>query len=533
MDPVSAVRVATDIPRVTLQPPSSRVDVSEIADALVRAADLTAAYDTLTTEVTRAFNERACLFERIESGWWLRAQTRGGLRVSIADIDTALSRLDALLTCRSVGSSTTVRPDHHASVLDLGAVGEGLWTALPLTTSNGSRTVLLLAGDWTTFVLPHSLAVVLSLALQSVGERDARQRAERRLMDEYALARRLARLGTEDAVCQRVVQRVSQTLGADRVTLAVYQAAEDCLVIAAAHGPAASVVKDAKDVRVEPGSWVAGHVYASGRPVVVRDVRQLPGKAASERPYRTSSFAVVPVVAGAEVVGVLSATDKRDGSPFDRRDVLALRTVAAATALALTAARSKTEVHRLTYAATVDAVTGLFNRPYLDVRLHQEIERARRSASSLTVLMADIDDFKGINDTYGHQTGDAVLRMVGSILRSAVRVFDICARHGGDEFAILMPSSDQSSATACAERIRRRIAEHAGGDHGSASLPSLTMSIGVAVVAAGDAPADVLHRADQYLYEAKTAGKNCVCAGPMHAVLRPVPSAGSSSAGSL
>jgi GAF domain-containing protein len=228
---------------LTFQPLSSRVDVSDIAAAVARAADLNAAYDTLTTEVARAFDERVCVFERIESGWRLRAQTRGGLRVSIADIDIALSHLDVLLTRRSVGSSTTALPDHHAAVLDLGAVGEGVWTALPLTTSNESRTVLLLAGDWTSFVLLHSLAVVLSLALQSVGERETRQRAERRLVDEYGLARRLARLGTEDAVCQRVVERVSQTLGADRVTLAVYRAAEDRLVIAAAHGLSVSVAK--------------------------------------------------------------------------------------------------------------------------------------------------------------------------------------------------------------------------------------------------------------------------------------------------
>ena len=178
------------------------------------------------------------------------------------------------------------------------------------------------------------------------------------------------------------------------------------------------------------------------------------------------------------------------------------------------ATRSDTEAHRLAYAATVDALTGLFNRPYFDARLHQEVERAKRGTISLTVLMADIDDFKTVNDTYGHQVGDAVLQVVGGILRSAVRVFDVCARYGGDEFAIVMPSSDQSSAAACAERIRQRVADYYTRDDSVPLLPRLTMSIGVAVIEAGDSPADLIRRADQCLYQAKAAGKNCVRLSP-------------------
>ena len=183
----------------------------------------------------------------------------------------------------------------------------------------------------------------------------------------------------------------------------------------------------------------------------------------------------------------------------------------ASATLALMAARKDTELHRLAYAATIDSLTELFNRPYFDARLHQEIERAKRHSSSLTLLMADIDDFKAINDTHGHQIGDAVLHAVGGVLRSAVRVFDVCARYGGDEFAILMPSSDQSSATARAPN---------GSGSGSANakskttavpcLPRTTLSIGVAVMGSGDGPTDLIRRADQCLYHAKAAGKNRV-----------------------
>jgi diguanylate cyclase (GGDEF)-like protein len=189
--------------------------------------------------------------------------------------------------------------------------------------------------------------------------------------------------------------------------------------------------------------------------------------------------------------------------------MLTLRFAAAIAVLAIVAARSRDEAGRLSYAATVDALTGLHNRPYLDERLHEEVERARRNSASLAVLMADVDDFKIINDTYGHQRGDAVLKVVGGILRTSVRVFDICARYGGDEFAILMPSSDARDAAACAERIRRRVEECKGDEH-ALPLPPVTMSIGVAVTAPGESTADLILRADRSLYEAKAAGRNRV-----------------------
>src|SRR6185436_15493853 len=185
---------------------------------------------------------------------------------------------------------------------------------------------------------------------------------------------------------------------------------------------------------IEPGTWVLGHVFSTGRPMVVPDIRQMHGSSL-ERRYRTFSFAATPLFAGTETLGVLCATDKRDGSTFNRGDAVALRTLGMSASLALVAARSESEVHRLAYAATVDALTGLFNRPYLETRLHEEVERAKRGPSSLAVLMADIDNFKTINDAHGHHVGDMALQAVGSILRTTVRVFDVCARYGGDEFA--------------------------------------------------------------------------------------------------
>jgi diguanylate cyclase (GGDEF)-like protein len=349
-------------------------------------------------------------------------------------------------------------------------------------------------------------ARLTAFAIGGLRERDRRVRAEQLLGHGYSTARRLSRLGTVDVVAQRIVDEVARRLTAGRVSLALYRPADDFLTIVATHGYALSEVES---MCIQPGSWVIGHVFSKGRPILVRDVREVHGMAHERRGYHSFSFAAVPIFAGATTVGVLTATDKRDNSSFSREDFTVLRTMSVIAGMALVASRSQTEAGRLAYAATVDALTGLLNRTSLDGRLHQEFERAKRAGNQLAVVMADVDDFKTINDTHGHQIGDAVLQVVGAIIRSAVRVFDVCARYGGDEFAILMPSTDHASAAACAERIRRRVSEYRG-DPVAPILPPLTMSVGVAVIEAGDSPAELITRADRALYQAKAAGKNCV-----------------------
>jgi diguanylate cyclase (GGDEF)-like protein len=474
---------------------SSIHDLTNIAQAAARANDENAALDTVINDVSRALDTRACMFQRVDRGWMLVAQARGGLRLPTADLQPALD---------------AVPRDAIVDAVDLRPLGESMWTSMTLDDPDGPLMLLLVAGDWT--ILDRTLlpfVASLTLAFGCVRERQARRRAERLLISEYTMARRLSRLGGVETVCQRIVSQVGRSIGADRVALAIYRAEDDTLYVAATYGYPLSIVKD---VRIHPGSWVIGHVYSSGRPVLVPDVRRMLGSttALERRPYRTWSFAAVPMFAGRDTLGVLCATDKRDGSAFTRQDALALRTFSVSSALALVAARNDSEMHRLAYAATVDSLTGLFNRPYVDARLHQEVERAKRAASSLTVLMADIDDFKTINDTYGHQIGDAVLKTVGAIFRSSVRVFDVCARYGGDEFAIVMPSADQASASASAERIRQRVSEASLRDEAVASVPRLTVSIGAAVIQRGDTPAELIRRADQCLYQAKAEGKNRV-----------------------
>ena len=381
--------------------------------------------------------------------------------------------------------------------------GDGIVTAVQLSCDRESDHDLAFAilGDLTASTEELTQwSFILAYALRAARARDTAMRTERFLLRGYAMARRLSRVTDVDSVAQGVVTHVARLLDASRVSLALYSNADACLMIAATYGYPATRVAD---VRISSGDWVVGHVYASSRPVVVDDVTALAGPVHFAR-YNSCSFAAVPVVAGGETIGVLSVTDKRDDLPFGNEDVVALRAIGVLAGSALAAARIEGEAARLAHAATTDSLTGLLNRTYLDGRLHQEIERAKRESTSLALLIADIDDFKSINDRWGHQVGDSVLEAVGQVIRSAVRVFDICARYGGDEFAIVMPNSDGASATACAERIRRLLAAYRSGD---AEEVRVTMSIGLAVFEAGDAASDLIARADRAMYQVKARAK--------------------------
>ena len=163
--------------------------------------------------------------------------------------------------------------------------------------------------------------------------------------------------------------------------------------------------------------------------------------------------------------------------------------------------------------AITDALTGLHNRRYMETHLAGLVEQAASRGKPIAVLVLDIDFFKSINDTYGHDAGDDVLREFALRIRKSIRNIDLACRYGGEEFVIVMPETDMGVATMVAERLRRRIAgEPFPISQGSKSI-DVTLSIGIAALAgARDTAADMLKRADQALYRAKRDGRNRVVA---------------------
>ena len=172
---------------------------------------------------------------------------------------------------------------------------------------------------------------------------------------------------------------------------------------------------------------------------------------------------------------------------------------------------------QLRRSAMSDGLTGLANRGELDRRLTLEMARAARQASTLSVLMLDVDHFKLFNDRYGHPAGDQCLRAVAGVLQAhARRATDLAARFGGEEFALVLPEASISDAQDAAERVRADVLALAIAHAGSSTAPHVTVSIGVASCrplpdAGEQAVAELISQADRALYGAKALGRNRVC----------------------
>jgi len=167
-------------------------------------------------------------------------------------------------------------------------------------------------------------------------------------------------------------------------------------------------------------------------------------------------------------------------------------------------------IERLSQQAYHDELTGLANRRFLSQQAHLELDRAKRYHYPLSLFMLDIDHFKTVNDSYGHLAGDSVLKQLSVLMKETLREYDMIARIGGEEFAVLLPETDLAAAIVIAERLRLAVSEFTFELRQSLQI-HLTISIGIA--STSDVTQDfekLLHETDVRLYQAKAAGRNCV-----------------------
>ena len=194
--------------------------------------------------------------------------------------------------------------------------------------------------------------------------------------------------------------------------------------------------------------------------------------------------------------------------PFDKNEILA---------------RARTQIRKKRYTerlrdnvqlsiemAITDVLTGLYNRRYMETHVGTLVDQAIARGKPLSVLILDIDYFKSINDTHGHDAGDDVLQDFAIRIRKSIRGIDLACRYGGEEFVVVMPETDMAVATMVAERLRRRIASEPFPIQKGARTVEVTISIGIAALGADDNAAAVIKRADQALYRAKRDGRNRV-----------------------
>jgi len=254
-----------------------------------------------------------------------------------------------------------------------------------------------------------------------------------------------------------------------------------------------------------PDQGLAGWVVRTGQAALVNDALSDPrtfGVPGVRGVWQASI--VAPLQVRAEVFGVL-ALARFDGHTFAAREFELAQLFANLAAVAIENARTYKEMQRL---ATIDGLTGMHNYRHFREALASEVSRADRYSDMFCLLMMDLDHFKAVNDTVGHQQGDEVLRAVAGVLRQCSRESDYLARYGGEEFVMVLPRTSLTEARNVAERIRAKIREI---DPGSPAL-TVSMSIGVAQYPDSVANMDaVLRAADAALLRAKAGGRNRVC----------------------
>jgi diguanylate cyclase len=181
-------------------------------------------------------------------------------------------------------------------------------------------------------------------------------------------------------------------------------------------------------------------------------------------------------------------------------------------------ALSKTEISNLQHSldairaeSLTDPLTGLGNRKYFDRSIDSAVQSALASGEPLSLLMFDIDHFKSFNDSYGHLTGDQVLRLVGMSLKQTIKGQDITARYGGEEFAVVLPNTGLRQALTVADHIRRAVMSKELKKKSTGEiLGRVTISVGVSILKPGDDTDSLIERADACLYAAKRNGRNRV-----------------------
>lgn len=351
-------------------------------------------------------------------------------------------------------------------------------------------------------------------ALPITIERVIRQSQLKRELEEASLrGRRLYELSFSvakerkvDALSQCLVEGVTELIGVEQSILYLVNT-DGAVVFVSSHG---ADIDRARFMGSVQDIGMLAAAYGAKQPVVMEEPQLHPQWTATPWLHaRVRHMLCVPLSMQGQVEGALCLINKQNRQAFTHEDINTVSTLAVHVGVAIDNARF---LERKEQQAVTDSLTGLYNHMEFQKHLAEEIERSRRYGNEFSLLMLDLDHFKLVNDTYGHQVGDLILKKMAHNLRSQLRSVDKVFRYGGEEFAVILLETGERGAKIISEEIRRTIAA-TSYDIGSDQSLKITVSIGVSSFPQdADQREELIGAADQALFSAKRAGRNRVMA---------------------
>lgn len=306
-----------------------------------------------------------------------------------------------------------------------------------------------------------------------------------------------------------ILDKAIETVNAEKGSLMLYDSSDNTLQVKVVYG-----LKDKKQeddinngiiecTKMTPDSGIAGKVFTEKKSIITNLGGQDPRFNQFSTNGGISSLICVPLIAKGECIGIINITNKKNGKLFNKKDLEFVEALANQAAIAV----DNAQLYEL---ATKDGLTKLYIHRHFYSLLESELKRVQRYRHVLSLLMMDIDNFKSVNDTYGHLIGDIVLKEIAATIQKTVRHVDIPARYGGEEFTVILPETSAAKAVTIAERLRQKISEiEIKVDENTYVRP--TVSIGLAEFPnAASEIKSLIDCADKALYVSKRNGKNCI-----------------------
>src|SRR5712692_1285703 len=287
-----------------------------------------------------------------------------------------------------------------------------------------------------------------SMALQNARLYSLERHRAQQLQAINAIAQQTTAVLDVKELLAKVCSLIQEAFHVNHVSVLLRE--EDDLILRAHHGTLTPRILEGGRLPLNAGLW--GRALSAGKTVVEHDVRAISEYVGFFA--ETASRMCIPLVSFGQTLGVL-VLDSAETGAFHLGDTQSLESVADICATAIQNAHYVERVKQLAY---LDGLTGIFNRRFFELRISEEIERARRYGTGMAVIMADIDQFKRLNDEFGHVLGDEVLRQVSSLFHQQLRKIDVVCRYGGEEFAILLTQTNAQHAMNIAEKLRKIVA---------------------------------------------------------------------------